>query len=354
MSSWLESRTTKRVALVVAVAAVGLLLVGLFRGSAQKTAVVYFPTAIHLYAGSEVDVLDVKVGSVRSVEPQGDRVRVVLAYDASRRIPADARVVVDEPTLVADRVVELTPPYDGGPVLRDGAVIPLARTQVPVELDTLESNLVRLAQALGPNGANRRGALARALEVAAANLRAQGTPLHATISGFSSVMGTLGSHRDALVGAVRNLQQFTALLAQHDAQTRAFTTDLADVSAQLSGDRTAFTAALRDLGTALGDVATFLRHNRSKIASDVDGLARVTNILARERTLLAHIVDMGAVGISNYPHMYTPSARTYNARFDNAITDNPALFVCQLYASVGGSPDQCLRNLAPLKQVALR
>jgi hypothetical protein len=62
---------------------------------------------------------------------------------------------------------------------------------------------------------------------------------------------------------------------------------------------------------------------------------------------------MGAVGISNYPHMYTPSARTYNARFDNSMTDNPALFVCQLYESVGGSGQDCLDKLAPLKSVPL-
>jgi hypothetical protein len=51
--------------------------------------------------------------------------------------------------------------------------------------------------------------------------------------------------------------------------------------------------------------------------------------------------------------MYTPSARTYNARFDNVVTDNPALFVCQLYQSVGGDPQQCLDQLKPLKNLPL-
>jgi hypothetical protein len=62
---------------------------------------------------------------------------------------------------------------------------------------------------------------------------------------------------------------------------------------------------------------------------------------------------MGAVGITNYPHMYTPSARTYNARFANVYTDNPALFFCQLYGSVGGDPQQCLKNLQPLNNLPL-
>ena len=139
-----------------------------------------------------------------------------------------------------------------------------------------------------------------------------------------------------------------------DAETRAFTGDLAQVSAQLADESAAFSGALRNLGVALGDVASFIRDNRAAVAADVGGLTKVTNILARERVLLARIIDMGAVGVSNYPHMYTPSARTYNARFDNVFTDNPALFICQLYESVGGSAQECMHNLAPLKGIRLR
>jgi hypothetical protein len=52
--------------------------------------------------------------------------------------------------------------------------------------------------------------------------------------------------------------------------------------------------------------------------------------------------------------MYTPSARTYNSRFvGNNISDNPAIFICQFYVSVGGSPEQCMQYLSMLKDVPL-
>ena len=353
MSRLVNARATRIVTLVVALAAMATILTELFLRPAQKTVTVYFPVAVHLYKGSEVDVLGVRIGTVASVRPQGTQVRVVIHYDAARKIPASAAAVVDEPTLVADRVVELTPPYDGGPVLPNNAVIPLARTQVPLELDQLSANLVELAQALGPNGANAQGALARAVTVGADNLRGEGAAANTTMTQLSAMVGTLGDNRDALFATVRNLQQFTQMLAQHDAQTRAFTTDLAAVSRQLADESAAFSAALHNLGIALGEVSSFIRDNRSALAADVKSLASVTQILARERILLARIADMGAVGISNYPHMYTPSARTYNARFDNSMTDNPALFVCQLYESVGGSAQDCLDKLKPLKSIPL-
>jgi phospholipid/cholesterol/gamma-HCH transport system substrate-binding protein len=350
----LLSTTRGKVALAgIVVLALALVALPRLLGGDTKRAVAYFPLAVHLYPGSDVDVLGVKVGTVTSVTPEATRVKVVMAYDANRRIPADATAVVDEPTLVADRVIELTPAYDGGPVLADGAEIPLQRTGVPLELDQLTSNLVELSQALGPNGANKTGALNRAIQVGAENLRGEGAQAHTTVSRLAQLMSTVGDNRDALFSTVRNLQAFATTLAQHDSETRSFTGRLADVSQQLADESSAFSAALHNLGIALSEVARFVRDNRSALSGDVRQLASVTTILARERILLAHIADFGAVGITNYPHMYTPSARTYNARFDNFDTSNPALFFCQLYDSVGGDPQQCLDMLKPLNQVPL-
>jgi phospholipid/cholesterol/gamma-HCH transport system substrate-binding protein len=167
-------------------------------------------------------------------------------------------------------------------------------------------------------------------------------------------MTTLDSSKDALFDTVRNLQLFSGALAQHDAETRSFMTNLATVTGQLDGERASFTAAVHEVGVALEQVTTFVKSNRELLATDVAELARVTTILAKERVLLAHIADIGAVGVGNYPHMYTPSARTYNARFDNNDRqDNPALFVCQLYESVGGSPQQCLDYLSPLNSLPI-
>jgi ABC-type transporter Mla subunit MlaD len=98
-------------------------------------------------------------------------------------------------------------------------------------------------------------------------------------------------------------------------------------------------------------VTSFVRDNRKQLASDVGGLATLTSVLNREKRLLGYMVDLGAVGVSNYPHMYTPSQRTYNARFDgNTISGNPVLFACQLLMSAGGSPTDCLRILKPITQ----
>lgn len=345
----MRARAGQVIGIVVALLLVVGAVVFLRSGSDTKTATAYFPKAIHVYKGSEVSVLGVRVGTITGVRPEGTQVRVDFEYDAGQKIPADAFAVFVEPTLVADRALQLAPVYAGGPVLADRAVIPLARTDVPIELDDFNRNLSRLAAALGPNGANRDGAVSRAVQVGADNLRGQGPALHSTLTNVAELLTTLDSNKGALLDTIHNLQLFSTALAQHDAETRSFTTNLATVTAQLAAERGSFAAAVHEVGIALEQVTTFVKSNRQLLATDVAELSRVTTILAKERVLLAHIADIGAVGVGNYPHMYTPSARTYNARFDNNDRqDNPALFICQLYESVGGSPQQCLDYLKPL------
>ena len=41
------------------------------------------------------------------------------------------------PSIVGDRFVQLTPVYEGGEVLADGAVLDTDRTSIPLELDQI-------------------------------------------------------------------------------------------------------------------------------------------------------------------------------------------------------------------------
>jgi phospholipid/cholesterol/gamma-HCH transport system substrate-binding protein len=342
------------IAAVVSASLVLMLAWVVWPSSNAKTATAYFTKTVHLYAGSDVVVLGVKVGSVTRVDPVGSQVRVTFSYDASQKVPADAHAIIVEPTIVADRVLQLAPAYGGGPALADGAVIPEQRTGIPTELDDFNRSVTALASSLGPNGANDKGALSRLIQVGAANLRGNGAAANSTITNLGDMVGTLGDNRDQLFQTVHNLQALVQTLSAHGKETQTFSTDLTDVARFLDAQRKDFGTALRSLGGTLDDVARFIHDNRAALASDVDSLTSVTKVLAEENYTLAHTLDAGAVGITNYPHMYTPSARTYNSRFvGNNVSDNPAIFICQFYVSVGGSPDQCMQYLSMLKDVPL-
>jgi len=132
-----------------------------------------FSRAVGLYPGSDVRVLGVPIGTVISVTPEGDQVAVEFEYDAAVKIPANAMAAVVSPSLVSDRYVQLLPAYTSGPVMTSGSTIARDHTAVPVELDRISQSLDDLMVALGPDGANKNGALSRLLDTGAKNLNGQ-------------------------------------------------------------------------------------------------------------------------------------------------------------------------------------
>ena len=352
VSAFLRKRMVGLVVVLVVLAGAWVVL---RPGPESRTASVLLPRAVHLYAGSDVSVLGVRIGEVTGVRPEGDRVRVDFRYDSQHKVPADAQAALVSPTLIADRYIQLTPVYSGGPTLEDGGTIPLARGQVPVELDEIFGSLTELAEALGPDGANREGALSDLVSVGADNLDGNGAAVGSTITEVSKLTRTLSDNREELFGTVRNLQALTTELAEQDATVRTFSGDLANVSGQLAGERERLAEALRQLALALEPVAGFIRDNRDELGSNVENLGVVAAALAKEQEDIGDVIDIAPTGIANFAQFYDPVTEALAGRINgNDKYESPAYFVCSLVVAVGQSPDTCKDVLGPLADIELR
>ena len=289
-----------------------------------------FSRAVGLYPGSDVRVLGVAIGTVTSVTPKGDQVAVEFEYDAGIKVPATAQAAVVAPSLVSDRYVQLLPAYISGPVMSSGTIIALDRTAVPVELDRISQSLDDLMVALGPDGANKGGALSRLLDTGAKNLAGQGQAIHDTNHDLSLALATLAGGKNDLFSTVKNLQSFTSMLATNDAQVRRLNTDLASVSDQLAGERGDLAAALKNLAIALTETATFVHDNRSVLKTNIDQLVSVTTTIAKQRDALAETLQNAPVAISNLQNAYNPSSGTLDNRNNAEQLTDPALLLCAL------------------------
>lgn len=273
-----------------------------------------FTSSVGVYPGSDVRVLGVPVGKVDSVTPHGRTVTIGMHLDRDIAVRADTYAVIVSPNLVSDRYVQLTGAYDGGPKLRDGAVIGTARTRTPVELDELTRNLTSLTDALGPNGANATGALSRLLKVGAANLDGNGRKIRDTISRLSSSGRTLDASKNDIFGTIDQLSTFTRTLQQHDSALGSVNRNLAAVSQTLSNDRETFGQALRELGTALGLVQDFVRDNRGALTRNVDKLQTVAATLAKQRSSLAQTLRSAPLLLQNFLNAYDPKTNLLRGR----------------------------------------
>nr|WP_051341892.1 MCE family protein [Pseudonocardia spinosispora] len=303
----------------------------LLRAPSGTVITAYFDRAVGLYAGSDVRVLGVKVGKVTDVTPAGSVVRVALTVDDEFPIPPNASAAVVASSLVSDRYVQLTPAYVDGPVMRSGTVIPRERTETPVEIDELLHSVNQLSTALGPDGANKTGALSAAVDTAAANLRGNGTDLNATLTRLGALAGTLSHSRGDLFATIDNLNKFTGTLAESDAQVRDFQSRLAAVSSNLGSQSDQVGHTLDSLAGALGRVNDFVGENRELVSSNVHRLTGITRALADEKKALSEVIDVAPLGASNFLGSYDAASGSVAVRL--AVDEfglTPDMLVCTI------------------------
>jgi virulence factor Mce-like protein len=337
---------------LVALTIVGVLVIAavvtfLGSDSGTKRLTASFPRTVSIYEGSAVKVLGVQVGQVDTVEPAGTTVKVTMSYQDDVKVPADAKAVIIAPSVVGDRFIQLTPVYDNGPVLQDGATLQTSDTGVPLELDQIYQSLDDLAVGLGPQGANKEGALTRLLQSTARNFGGQGEQFNETIHNLSQFTSTLDNNKEALFSTAREVERFVRALANNDQTVRDFNDSLSAASGVLEDERQDLSAALKNLGVAMEQVSSFVKENRTALSSNIKGLVRVTDILVKQRAALDETLTDAPVALTNLFHTYNPRTGTLDTSSNlpnenlTALQNDPASTLCSLITTADPNGDLC-------------
>src|ERR1700733_7815881 len=84
-----------RTSVIVGTVVVILGLVAAFAGwhvykkLTTNTVVAYFPDTLALYPGDKIQIMGVRVGSIDSIEPAGDKMKVTFTYASKYKVPAN-------------------------------------------------------------------------------------------------------------------------------------------------------------------------------------------------------------------------------------------------------------------------
>ncbi len=294
------------------------------------TITAYFPTATAIYPGDDVRVSGMKVGTIDSIQPQGTRAKLVMHVDHGVPIPADAKAVIVAQNLVAARYVQLTPPYrSSGPTMRDGAVIPIDRTAVPVEWDQVKTQLMRLATELGPNSKVSTPSVARFIDSAADALGGDnGEKLRQTLAQLSGVARVFANGSGNLVDIIRNLQTFVSALRDSNTQIVQFDNRLATLTSVLDDNRSDLDAALTDLSGAVGEVQRFVAGSRDATSEQLTRLADLTQILVDHKMALKNLLHAAPNGLANFYNSYDPDVGNIRGGLDFQQLTNPTFAFC--------------------------
>jgi phospholipid/cholesterol/gamma-HCH transport system substrate-binding protein len=311
-----ERRPGLRLALAVLLAvfvAVGAYLAWPGRGG--NKIVGYFTSAVGLYPGDQIRIVGVPVGTIESIEPRAEDVKITMSLDRDVKVPADARAIIMSPNLVAARFIQLAPAYTSGPALPERATIALAHTAVPVEWDEVKQSLTDLAKQLSPAAGQLQGPLGKAINQAADTFNGNGDSFRTSLRELSQVAGRLGDSRTDIFGTVKNLQVLVDALSASNEQIVAFSGHVASVSQVLAKSSTHLDNTLGTLNQALIDVKGFLQQNNSTLIGTVNKLTDLTQVL------------------SDQSEEIDPAQGTLNGLISIPEFANPVQFIC------GGSFD---------------
>jgi phospholipid/cholesterol/gamma-HCH transport system substrate-binding protein len=348
-------RVRVRVALAVVLAAAligGVAVVARDALFGPHTITAYFVSATGIYRGDEVRVAGVKVGSIADVEPVGGQIRMTLRVDHGVPIPADAKAVIVAQSLIASRYVQLAPAYETtGPVMPDGAVIPVERTAIPVEWDEVKEQLTRLATDLGPRAGVSGTSLSRFIDSAANAMNGNGDKLRRTIAELSGLGRTLADGSGNLVDVIKNLQTFVTALRDSGQQIVEFQDRFATLTSVVN-DSTDIGATLTDLNSAVADVQRFVAGSRDQTAEQIQRLADVTQNLVDHRLDLENLLHAAPNAVANGYNIYDPDTGSQIGRFALNNFSNPMALLCNAIGAVESvtsteSGKLCAQTLGP-------
>lgn len=317
----------------------------LVRNDETITVTADFPSTIGLYPGDDVRIVGVPVGKVTEINPEGDHVEVVMRLEAHSPAAADTGAVIVPPGLLASRYVQLTKPWLSGPRLADGTHLDESRTAAPMELDDVTDELDKFLAALGPQGANRDGAISELVSTADAALDGNGTTLRQTLADLADALDTIGDSRGDIVGTISQLQTFVTALSGSDRAIRSFENNLASVTTDLSHQHDQLAATIHGLAATTRAVQKFVRRNGSVLTGDVQSLARITTTLHDRQRELMEILDLVPVGLEAIYGTANVDTATLDVRMDlSAMLAHPDTTLCQILQTAG-LPQLCSTSI---------
>ncbi|WP_204079220.1 virulence factor Mce family protein [Mycobacterium riyadhense] len=348
-----RARSVLATALALVLAA-GVIVAMRTAGETARTIVVaYFDNSNGVFAGDDVRIRGVAVGKIVTIEPQPLRSKISFWFDGKYQVPADAKAAILSPQLVTGRAIQLTPPYTGGPVMVDGAVIPQDRTVVPVEWDDLREQLQRLTELLKPTAPGGVSTLGALINTAADNLRGQGATIRDTIIKLSQAVSALGDHSNDIFATLKNLSTLVSALHDSADLLEQLNHNLAAVSSVLADDPNKVAQAAENLNAVVADVQSFAADNREAIGTTSDKLASISKALVGSLDDIKQTLHIAPTVLQNFNNIFEPANGSLTGALAGTNMANPIAFLCgaiQAASRLGGeqAAKLCVQYLAPI------
>jgi virulence factor Mce-like protein len=242
--------------------------------------------APNLFEGGRVAVRGIEVGAITSVVPRGSGVRVTMEIEEGVRVPAGARLTIVPITVIADRYVQLDPPYESGPLLADGDHIDVDRTTIPAELDDVLTQLEGLLSALEPEPGERNGPLARLVRNLDVALAGRSDSLRHALEGSATGLETLASSEQDIRRLIINLDSLFLVLARRSSEIGLVNERFRTVAEALADDQRALEGTIENLAFLSREGASLIETSGDDLGVAFGRLREIVDAVLRHQDQL--------------------------------------------------------------------
>jgi phospholipid/cholesterol/gamma-HCH transport system substrate-binding protein len=251
-----------------------------------------FRESAGLRPGNEVRLAGVKVGEVRSVELDHDRV-VVDFRVSDVSLGNRSTVSIEIKTLLGDKYLGIT--AAGREPQSANTAIPVDRTRTPFDIVPAVGKLSQTVDRIDT------GKLAQSFQVLSDTFAGSPQHIRQTLTGLSQISAVLSTRDDQLRTLLANTAGFSKTLADRDQQLKQLFTDASLLLDELRFRREAVHALLTGTTNLANELRGLVADNQAQLQPTLDDLDKVTSILAKNQQNLSESL-----------HSLAPYVRMFN------------------------------------------
>lgn len=257
-------------------------------GSDGYTVTVAFDQVANLVPNSAVELNDVVVGTVASIDVSNWRARVRLRLLKSASIPSNATFSIGQKTLLGAQYVEVNPPRKArATALMNGATIPRAQTGI---YPATEQVLGAVALLMNNGGLSQISTITSQLSAAFSDHVPDTRDL---IRRSTDLLRVLDENKSQVVGALQALNRLSSGLASDQSELGTAIDRLAPGLRSLEQERQTLVRALRATDSTGAVASRVIDAGRRGLLESLNGLRPVLANLQSVSTVLPDALKFG-------------------------------------------------------------
>jgi len=246
-----------------------------------------------LAGGDTVNIAGVPVGQVSSIGVQHGHAVIAMSVNNTVTLRRSTDVGMRWHNVIGQKEIELYP-GKSGPVLADGATIPMSHDVTDASIDKFLNSLGPVLSSINPTEANAF------VENVSGALEGDTAQINQLINSGAAVSTTVQALDTQVGSIIGNLDQVLTALASRSGDIDSLVTNLQTVSTALASKNSLLDEVVGNLSQVATDLAGLIGNNHNTITSTIDNLQAVAADIQNNQTNLSNSLGTLGQGLAPY------------------------------------------------------